>query len=240
MKDVTKVGNDVINASHETKKETTVKRIIRFTKWMFHHWKLTGVVLLLMALTVIGICFTNSHFADTPLVALEHNEKIEDTAEEIRSIRDIGQWEFLSISTEELVELHEPHTFGDTHLVKVFYGTLRLGVDMTKAKDDWFQADKGTAIVTLPDIALLDEDFIDEARTTTFYEKGTFGAKEKEKLYEKAATAMKKRTLTESNVVQARKHAEEQFTKLFHALGYQDVVVKFEEKQTIKQQDQQS
>lgn len=172
-----------------------------------------------------------------PLMAVSHNENIERTPEEIRSIKDIGQWEFLEITTEELVERHEPHALGDTHLVKVYKGTLRLGIDMSKAADKWFREDttaikspegRGTVILTLPDISLLDENFIDEAKTITFYEKGKFSAKAKQELYEQAAKTMKKRALTPHNLESARQAAETQFAKLFKSFGYDNVIITFE------------
>lgn len=209
--------------------------------WLLRHWQLT-----LMAVAVVIIGFSAWRIyslatGDEPLVGIRHNATIADTPEEIRALRDIGQWEFLAAPCEEIIERHEAHTFGDKHLVKVFRGTLRIGIDMHKANDDWFAADTTSftlspgvlveggkaAILTLPDVELLDENFIDETHTTTFYEHGTFSSKIKQELYDEAVDAMKKRILTPNNLEAARQTARDQFTRIFHALGYDKVSITF-------------
>lgn len=209
--------------------------------WMLRHWRL---MLMVAAIALIGLAAWRIYSlatGDEPLIALKHNTTIADTPEEIRALRDVGEWEFLAAPCEELIEHHEAHTFGDKHIVKVFRGTLRIGIDMHKAPDDWFEADTTSteitpgvlieggkaAVITLPDVQLLDDDFIDEAHTTTFYEKGTFSAKVKQQLYNEAAAAMKARTLTPENMESARQAARDQFTRIFHALGYEKVTINF-------------
>lgn len=202
--------------------------------WPFRHWRLLAFIVTLGLIAFIVWQIRSVANDDESIVAVKHTEAIEQTPEEVRALRDIGQWEFLAISTEELVERHEAHTFGDKHLVKVFRGKLRLGIDMKQASADWFTVDSiasadGSRSVTLllPDVALLDSAFIDEAQTTTFYEDGRFDAKAKQALYDEAVKAMKARALTEENLATARKAAKEQFTHIFQALGYAHVNVKF-------------
>lgn len=219
--------------------------------WLLHHWRL-----MLTMLAVIIIAFSAWRIyslatGDEPLIGIKHNTAIANTPEEIRALRDIGQWEFLAAPCEEIIERHEAHTFGDKHLVKVFRGTLSIGIDMHKASDDWFAADTTSAVIspgvlveggkaailTLPDVELLDENFIDEARTATFHEQGTFSSKIKQELYDEAVDAMKKRILTPNNLEAARQTARDQFTRIFHALGYDKVSITFLPKEEKEQQN---
>ncbi len=199
--------------------------LLAILKWCWRNWKTTVILLLLAVIAYFGYGIYNAIKNGEPLMAFQHTEAIDETPEEVRAMRAIGQWEFLSVSTEELIEKHESHLVGDKHLVKVYKGTLRLGIDMQKAADDWCVVDGQTVNVTLPDITLLDNNFIDEARTVTFYEKGSFSAEEKQALYDQACAAMKKRSLSTANIATARQAAEEQFTRLFAALGYKNISV---------------
>ena len=159
-------------------------------------------------------------------LSLETEEGINVTPEQIQSIRDIGQWEFLSISNEELVDTVRKGLLKDDQLVRIYYGTLRLGVDMRKVKVS-VRGDSVT--VTLPAIGLLDQDFVDEARTKAFYESGKWSAREREALYRKARRQMLRHSLTPQNLQTARENGEMQFQQMFKAMGYKTVVVKSEE-----------
>lgn len=205
--------------------------------WPFKHWRLLAFFVALGLTAFIIRQIRTMAEGESSLLDVQHSVAIEQTPEEVRALRDIGQWEFMAINTEELVERHEAHTFGDKHLVKVFRGTLRLGIDMKQAPADWFTIDtinvpagKRAAVLQLPDVTLLDTAFIDEARTTTFYEDGRFDAKAKQALYDEAAKAMKARALTEENITATRNAAKVQFTHIFQALGYDIVTVNFIEK----------
>lgn len=202
--------------------------------WPFRHWRLLIIIVMLGLVAFIVRQIRSIAEGEDTLLDVKHSVAIEQTPEEVRALRDIGQWEFMAINTEELVERHEAHTFGDKHLVKVFRGTLRLGIDMKQAPADWFTEDtitvpagKRGAALLLPDVTLLDTTFIDEARTTTFYEDGRFDAKAKQALYDEAAKAMKARALTEENITTTRNAAKVQFTHIFQALGYDIVTVNF-------------
>lgn len=76
--------------------------------------------------------------------------------------------------------------FKDDELIRIYYGTLRLGFDMSEAKADWIKADKDTLVITLPKIKLLDENFIDEARTKSFFESGSWSDKDRADMYKRA------------------------------------------------------
>ena len=189
-------------------------------------WLLTLIIVVATAVAVWK-CVNKG---DKPSFSIDFPEgqTIDATAEEIRAIRDIGQWEFLTIDTEELAELREERLLGDRQLVRIYHGTLRIGVDMERARNDWFKVgDAGEAILHLPDVGLLDEHFIDEGHSRPLIEKGVWGPSEREKLYDQARKKMKQRVLIPENMERARLIAIEEFTKVFKALGFERVEVIF-------------
>lgn len=149
---------------------------------------------------------------------------------QIKSIESIGQWEFLSVSDEELVDTTRHGFFGDDKLVRIYYGTLRLGIDMKDVKEGWMEADKDTIVCTLPPIKLLDNNFIDEAKTKSFFETGKWTGQDRQAMYERAYRAMKKRCLSSSNITTAENNAQSQFFKMLKTIGFSNVKVRFEGK----------
>ena len=192
---------------------------------VLRYWWVGAIALGLWAITQLY-----DKIVETPPVQLEvvRDTRIDLTPEEISSIRDIGQWEFLSVSTEEMVEWHKTSTFGDKHLVRIYQGTLRLGIDMDRCKSDWFTSlEDSTAQLKLPAVDLLDSHFIDEARTRSFYEKGTISSTVYDQLYLQAEKAMRQRCLTPQNLKHAEENAEEHFTRIFKSLGFKTVRIQF-------------
>ena len=193
-------------------------------KAMVRHWRITFFVLL-VALIGYGAMvayrtLTNSNDAvDKP---------IEQSPEEIMRLQAIGQWEFLSVEAEELVERHYSGLMSERDLVCIYRGTLRIGVDMRKLPSDWVEMKERSAILHLPQPSLLDENFLDESRTTVFFEQGVFRPEERDAMRTEAKDKMKQRAMTAENLSIARRNAEAQFQKLFLAMGYEDVVVQFD------------
>ena len=142
----------------------------------------------------------------------------------VESIKKIGQWEFLSINDEEMVDTISKGFFGNDELSRIYYGTLRFGID---TKDANISMEEDTVMVTLPKIKLLDNDFIDEARTKSFFETGSWNNNDREKLYKKAYKAMKARCLTKENTDMAEKNAILQMKNLFKSFGFEFVKVQF-------------
>lgn len=193
-------------------------------KAMVRHWRITFFVLL-VALIGYGAMvayrtLTNSNDAV--------EKPIEQSPEEILRLQAIGQWEFLSVESEELVERHYSGLMSERDLVCIYRGTLRIGVDMRKLPSDWVEMKERSAILHLPQPSLLDENFLDESRTTVFFEQGVFRPEERDAMRTEAKDKMKKRAMTTENLSIARRNAEAQFQKLFLAMGYEDVVVEFD------------
>lgn len=149
------------------------------------------------------------------------------TPTQIESIKAVGEWEFLSISTEELVDTTRKRLFSDDQLVRIYYGTLRLGVDMKQVEPGWIQQRNDTLFLTLPKIGLLDRDFIDEARTKSFFESGTWKAEDREALYKRAHRKMTAHCLTPTNLRTAEENARESFRKMLRSMGYQKTEIRF-------------
>jgi len=162
-------------------------------------------------------------------VGLAVNEDINITPERITSIKAIGEWEFLSIADEELVDTVRKGLFSDDHLSRIYYGTIRLGVNLHQVEPGWVTTSGDSLLVTLPPIGLLDRDFIDEARTKSFFESGKWSHQDREALYRRAYQLMLKHALTPDNLRQARQNGEAQMQRLFWAMGYDRVSIRFSE-----------
>ena len=150
------------------------------------------------------------------------------TPTQIESIKAVGEWEFLSISTEELVDTTRKRLFSDDQLVRIYYGTLRLGVNMKQVEPKWIRQRNDTLFLTLPKVGLLDHDFIDEARTKSFFESGTWKAEDREALYKRAYRKMIAHCLTTVNLNTAEDNARESFKKLLRSMGYKNIDIQFE------------
>lgn len=157
---------------------------------------------------------------------LSKDDKIKITPTQIQSIRDIGQWEFLTINNEEIIDTVRHGFFGDAELVRIYYGTLRLGIDLQDAGEDFIVHQGDSIVVMLPPVKLLDHDFIDEARTKSFFEKGEWKAKDRDDLYQRAYQAMIDRCLTTPNIKSAERNATRQFYKLMKSMGFENVIIR--------------
>jgi len=183
----------------------------------------------LLALVVFILVFWWLAFAEKDNhLELGANSDINVTPQQIQLIKDIGEWEFLSVSNEELVDTVRKGLFSDDHLVRIYYGTLRLGIDLSKAKKGWIKTEGDSVMVTLPRIGLLDRNFIDEARTKAFYESGRWTAADREALYRKAYRQMIAHCLTPENLRSAQDNADQQFRKMLKAMGFNYVSIDFE------------
>ncbi|WP_273533802.1 DUF4230 domain-containing protein [Prevotella aurantiaca] len=168
-------------------------------------------------------------------ISVNVDQRIDITPQQIQSIQSIGQWEFLAINDEEMVDTVRERFFSDNELVRIYYGTLRLGIDLHKAKPRWLRVENDSVVVaTLPNIELLDRNFIDEARTQSFFESGNWSAEDREKLYNRAYQKMLKRCFTKENIATTENNARKHFEKMLNAMGYKNVRVEFEKKATTK------
>ena len=187
---------------------------------------MTCSVVILAALFIGAIWYLNKDNS----ISIEADRRIDITPAQIQSIKDIGQWEFLSIADEELVDTIERGFFRDKELVRIYYGTLRLGIDMGKINEKWITVTDSVVNVTLPPIELLDRNFIDEAQTRSFFESGTWKPDAREALYRKAYSKMLARCFTPENIDIAEKNAKVQFAQFMKALGFNNTIINIEKK----------
>ena len=190
--------------------------------------KINIIIGAVIVIAVIAIFFWVKSVLKSNYIEIGSNDKIEPTPTQIQSIRDIGEWEFLSISAEEMVDTVRKGFFSDDELVRIYYGTLRLGINMQQLSDEAITLQGDTLQATLPKVTLLDKDFIDEAKTKSFYESGKWTPQAHQALYQKAHRQMLTHCLTKENVNAAQSNAESQLRNLFTQLGYRNVILTFE------------
>ena len=117
--------------------------------------------------------------------------------------------------------------FGDDELVRIYTGTLRLGIDMADVEEDWISTDGDTLRVLLPPVRLLDTNFIDEASARSFYESGRWTQADRKALARKARQKMLARCLTPQNIASAEQNAAAQFHQMLRAMGFPYVSIRF-------------
>lgn len=181
------------------------------------------LIIILALVTLIGGMLIWTMRGTRATVAQEGRTMLSPS--QVKSIEAIGQWEFLSISDEELVDTVRRGFFGDKQLVRIYYGTLRLGIDMHDAGEEWIKTDGDSIVCTLPPIKLLDRNFIDEARTRSFFEEGEWTGQDRQDMYDRAYRAMTTRCLSQQNIATATQNAKAQFESLFRTMGYDNVRV---------------
>lgn len=155
------------------------------------------------------------------------DQQIDITPEQIKSIKEIGEWEFLSISDEELVDTIRLGIFSNDRLARIYYGTLRLGVNLKQVEPGWIVARGDTIDITLPQIDLLDRDFIDEARTRSFYESGTWSPKDRESMLQRAYHKMLQRGKTSQNLQIAKQNGDAQVRQVLQSMGFKQIKIQY-------------
>ena len=188
--------------------------------------KITAIIL--AVLLTLGIVIWLLHAIKETEVSIVTDQNIDLTPEQVTSIKAIGEWEFLAIANEELVDTVRKGLFKDDHLARLYYGTIRLGINMHQVKPGWVAPSGDSIEVTLPKIVLLDRDFIDEARTKSFHESGRWKAADREALYRKAYKKMLKRCMTRENIKNAKHNGEEQFRHMMKTMGYTYILINWE------------
>ena len=198
--------------------------------WLLAPVRALILKVVLVAVAVVAIVLIARHYihkvstTSTPAV-IAKNEKIDITPLQIRSIEQIGEWSFLEINDEELVDTVRHGFFSDDKLVRIYYGTLRLGINLKEAHEGWLAFEGDTLCAVLPPIRLLDNNFIDEARTRSFIESGKWTHQDRKAMYDRAARMMRQRCLTRANYQTARSNAKAQFEQMLRSMGYDKVKV---------------
>ena len=119
--------------------------------------------------------------------------------------------------------------FSDDRLTRIYYGTMRLGVNLKQVEPGWIVARGDTIDITLPPIGLLDRDFIDEARTRSFFESGKWMPKDREAMLQRAYHRMLRRGLTPQNLQNAKENGDIQVRQVLQSMGFQQVKIQYKE-----------
>lgn len=208
--------------NHPTPMEKLLKSL---TGTIVNHLRVTLTVAAATAVLIAAVVIVARLTINDSHAEMEKASKVTLSPTQITSIEDIGEWEFLSIADEELVDTVSHGFFGDDRLVRIYYGTLRLGVNMHEVHSGWLTMDNDTVVATLPPIKLLDNDFIDEARTKSFYEEGDWNQADREAMYQKAYNQMYSRCMTPDNIKSAEENAKLQLSNILHSMGFEHVRV---------------
>lgn len=182
-----------------------------------------GAILLTLLIVWLYSGIQSSH------IELGADQHIDITPQQIQSIKDIGEWEFLSISDEEMVDTIRRGILSDDHLVRIYYGTLRLGINLKQVESGWIVPRGDTLEITLPKIDLLDRDFIDEARTKSFYERGSWTSHDREALFHRAYHRMLQRSLTPENIQIAEQNGLAQVSQVMKSMGFKQVRIQYKD-----------
>jgi len=185
-----------------------------------------AIIIFCISLVIVAFFWLRS-CTKNDYIELGADELIDHTPTQIQSIKAIGEWEFLSVSLEELTDTVRKGFFSDDELSRIYYGTLRLGINMHQVEPGWLETEGDSVRLTLPRVELLDRDFIDEARTKPFFETGSWKPEDREALYRQAHERMLQHGLTKENLAAAETNAREQITSLMRAMGFRKVTITF-------------
>lgn len=205
------------------KKSNRNSLLARLASSMFASWTTVASV----AVAAVAVVLTLAYLGRDTSASLGSDEKIDPTPTLVTSMKSIGQWEFMAIADEEIVDTVRHGFFSDDELVRIYYGTLRIGIDMKEAHEGWLYMDGDTLRAILPQVRLLDANFIDEARTRSFIETGKWTHQDRKAMYERAVRRMKRRCLTPQNYEAARENARRQFEQMLRGMGFERVAVGF-------------
>lgn len=192
------------------------------------------ITLSLIAIALIALCLLIWWLASGTKVEHDDEGYYEITPVQIEKIREIGQWELLSVSDEEIVDTVRKGFFNDDELTRLYFGTLSIGINMKDTREGWIKMDNDTVIAVLPPVKLLDDNFIDEARTKTFSEDGKWSEEARGELTRKAERVMKARCLTKANYASAEKNAIDQMTSMIKAMGFKHVRCSIQPHQQVR------
>ena len=185
------------------------------------------VLAFIFGLGLIVMFFLGKAKDALPSIALTETTHVYMTPTQIQQIRAIGQWEFMAINDEELADTTRRGIFFDDHLVRIYYGTLRLGIDLSTLDSTNIESQGDILLLHLPDVTLLDKDFIDEARTRSFHESGNWSNRDRQDLYERARQRMIARCVTPEALASTRQQAEAQIRQMLQAMGFENIVIDF-------------
>ena len=186
------------------------------------------VVCLIVMVAVLYMC----HAAKNVTAGHQTEVVVTPTPVNLDSIRAIGQWAFLTVEMDEVVDTVDRGLFSSDRISVAYHGTLHYGINVAEARPGWVTIVGDTAVtVVLPPVKLLDYRFLDERNVKVyegrddmdFINKPTVRAA----LVRKAKAAMIRRG--RENIPEARGKAEAEVRRIFSQHGYKKIVIRFED-----------
>ncbi len=178
--------------------------------------KLAAVVAvcLIVVVAVLYMC----HAAKSVTAGHQTEVVVTPTPVNLDSIRAIGQWAFLTVEMDEVVDTVDQGLFSSDRISVAYHGTLHYGINVAEARPGWVTIAGDTAVsVVLPPVKLLDDRFLDE-RNVKVYE----GRDDMDFINKPIRRGRE-------NIPEARGKAEAEVRRIFSQHGYKKIVVCFED-----------
>ena len=178
---------------------------------------------------IIAGLWAYSAIKGVPVFKLFHKEnKMEQTATVLRSIKNTHQWVFLTVEDEEVV--FRKHGWMEEDVAKIYPSYYELGIELDDSMK-WVEIQDNNgfrvASLRLPPIKLLNENGFDDTKVKNIYGDAD-DAKEQIAMREEAELKLKRRAMSGDNIKQAKKSAEDHFRNLFTVLKCDSVDIKWQ------------
>lgn len=191
---------------------------------------ITIVVSALVAVTASYFCLQSC--IENTGMGSEAEVRAEMTPALLDSIRSIGEWQLMTVPLTMQVDTTQKRWLGlmEEKLQRSYTGTLSLGINMKQVPEEWSYIDEDTITLIVPDVCLLDTNFIDESKTRLIVsDNDNLEADPKVKgiMLRKARKLMIHAGVNKANLQNCRTEAQKELSRHFKAIGYKDVRVEF-------------
>lgn len=180
---------------------------------------------------IIAGLWAYSAIKGVPVFELFHTEnKMEQTATVLRSIKNTHRWVFLTVEDEEVVV--RKHGWMEEDVAKIYPSYYELGIELDDSMK-WVEIQDNNggrvASLRLPPIKILNENGFDDTKVKNIYGDAD-DATEQEAMMKEAESKLKRRAMSGANIKQAEKNAEDHFRNLFKVLKCDSVDLKWQSK----------
>lgn len=149
------------------------------------------------------------------------------------SIRAIRQWELAAVPVSAVIDTVQRRWMGlvKDRISKKYEGVLSVGIDMGNIEALRYRVEGDTITVILPDVGILDDNFMDETRTVVLRsDNDDFEARPdvRRDMLERARNRMMSEGLSSVTLSACRSRAKEEVTRSLQAIGYHTVIISFD------------
>ena len=195
--------------------------------------KIYSILAILATVLLIGAwLWLRGVVNDSDITLSATDERAEMTPAVIDSIRSIGQWELSTVVLTTEVDTVQKRWLGlvKDHLKRSYTGRMSVGIDLTRLAPQCHTVEADTIRITLPDVCLLDSNFIDESKTRVIVsdsETMEHDAGISKAMLAKARQRMRHDGVTPDVLSQCRRRATDEITRRLTDIGYKKVIVSF-------------